>query len=148
MNSVEWDWEFLPLWQPLWSLELAWLFSFPFSQPRLTHEVHHLASQPTLPHPFGPLPWGESSLPAWLPILVPPTSWVNVSLIPWLLEFHAVWFSVTSGCLLFLDWLLSSFWLCKEAKGFYLHLLLGQNSPTSCFCSSTFFLFYFYLSIY
>ena len=45
---------------------------------------------------------------------------LTVSLIPWLLEFHAVWFSGTSGCLLILDWLLSSFWLCEEVKGFYL----------------------------
>ena len=30
--------------------------------------------------------------------------------------------------LLILDWLLSSFWLCEEAKGFYLPLHLGQNS--------------------
>ena len=49
------------------------------------------------------------------------------SLIFWLSEFQAVWFSGTSGCLLILDWLLSSFWLCKEAKGFYLHVHLGWN---------------------
>ena len=51
------------------------------------------------------------------------------SLITWLLEFHAVWFSGTFGCSLILDWLLSSFWLCKELKDFYLHFHLVQNSP-------------------
>ena len=49
------------------------------------------------------------------------------SLIFWLSEFHAVWFSGAFGCLLILDWLLSSFWLCKEMKGIYLHLHLGWN---------------------
>ena len=37
-------------------------------------------------------------------------------------------FSGTSGCLLFLDWLVSFVWLCEEEKCFYLHLHLGQNS--------------------
>ena len=36
-------------------------------------------------------------------------------------------FSGTSGCLLSLDWLLSSF-LCEEAKVFYLCLHVGWNS--------------------
>ena len=62
-------------------------------------------------------------LPVWL-------FWLTVSFIFWLSEFHAVWFSGTSGCLLILDWLLSSFWLCKEAKGFYLCLHLGWNFIT------------------
>ena len=53
---------------------------------------------------------------------------LTVSLILWLLECHAVWFSGTSGCLLILDWWLSSFWLCIEVKGFYLRLHLGRNS--------------------
>ena len=37
-------------------------------------------------------------------------------------------FSAPSGCLLILDWWLSSFWLCEEVKGFYLCLYLGWNS--------------------
>ena len=49
-------------------------------------------------------------------------------LIPWLSEFHAVWFSGTSGSLLLLDWFLFFFWLCEEGKGFYLHLHLGRKS--------------------
>ena len=43
------------------------------------------------------------------------------------LEFRADWFSGASGFLLISDWLLFSFWLCEEAKGFYLHLHLGWN---------------------
>ena len=73
------------------------------------------------PHPHSPL-----SLCRFLPIWL---LWLTLSLIPWLLEFHAVWSSGTSSCLLILDWLLSSFWLCDKAKGFYLCLHLGQNSP-------------------
>ena len=34
----------------------------------------------------------------------------------------------TSGCSLFLDWLLSFFWLCEEVKHFLLLLHLSQNS--------------------
>ena len=69
----------------------------------LPARVHHLAAGSVSP-PF---------LPVWL-------FWLTVSLIPWLSEFHAVWFSGTSGFLLILDWLLSSFWSCEEAEGFYL----------------------------
>ena len=46
-------------------------------------------------------------------------------------------FSGASGCLLTLDWLLSSFWLCEEVKGFYLWPHLGRNLRESDF----FFLF-------
>ena len=43
--------------------------------------------------------------------------WVNVSsLTPWLLNFHTVWFSGCSGYFLFLNFFLSFFWLCEEAK--------------------------------
>ena len=57
--------------------------------------------------------------------------WVNVfSLIPWLSDVHTVRFSVTSGCFLFLNLLLSLFWLCEEAKYIYLCLHLGQKSAT------------------
>ena len=54
---------------------------------------------------------------------------MNVSsLTPWLLDFHTVQFSGSSGCFLFLNWLLSFFWLCEEAKYIYLCLYLGQKS--------------------
>ena len=57
--------------------------------------------------------------PPFLPV------WVNVSsLTPWLLDFHMVQFSGSSGNFLFLNLLLSFVWLCEEAKCIYLHLCL------------------------
>ena len=76
-----------------------------------------------------PLPCHESSLPGcpappFLPVLM------NVSsLTPWLLDFHTVQFSVSSGCFLFLNVLFSLFWLCEEARCVSLHLHLGRKSP-------------------
>ena len=66
----------------------------------------------------------------WSPALPVGLFWLIFSLICLLLEFHAVWFSGAFGCLLISDWLLSSFWLCEEPQGLYLHLHLGQNSLT------------------
>ena len=61
------------------------------------------------------------------PLLLP--VWMNVSsLTPWLLDFHTVQFSVSSGCISFLNLLLSFFWLCKDAHCVYLRLHLGQKS--------------------
>ena len=60
-----------------------------------------------------------------LPILL---VWMNVSFTPWLSDFHAVWFPSRSGCLLFVNWLLSFLWLFEKVKYFYLCLHLGQNS--------------------
>ena len=94
---------------PHCSPESALSLSFPFSQP--PHTVLCLVMD-SLHLPV---------LPVWL-------VWLTVSLIPWLLEFHAVWFFGTSGCSLISVWLLSFFWLCEEAKGFYLPLHLGLNS--------------------
>ena len=51
--------------------------------------------------------------------------WINLSsVIPWLWDFHTVRFSGHSGYFLFLNLLLSFFWLCEEAKCIYqcLHL--------------------------
>ena len=79
----------------------------------------------SLNFPHGPLPGHRFSASSVLLVCL---GWLTVSLIPWLSEFHAVWFSGTSDCLLILDWLLSSFCLCEEAKGFYLYLHLGWNS--------------------
>ena len=50
------------------------------------------------------------------------------SLTPWSLDFHLVWFSVSSGYFLFLSLLLSFFWLCEEGKCIYLPLHLGWKS--------------------
>ena len=58
--------------------------------------------------------------PSFLPV------WMSVSsLTPLLWDFHTVQFSVSSGCLLFLN-LLSFFWLCEDALCVYLHLPLGS----------------------
>ena len=88
---------------------------------------------------FSPLHPGYPSLPLLL-------VWLTVcSLTPWLLDFHTVWFSGSSGYFLFLNLLLSFFWLCKEAKCIYLRLHLGWKSsedwifntwsmPTKCCC--------------
>ena len=60
--------------------------------------------------------------------------WMNVSsLTSWLLDFHAVWFYGSSDCFLFLNWLLSFFWLCEEVKCIYLRLHLGQNPQPPLF---------------
>ena len=59
--------------------------------------------------------------------------WMNVSsLSPWLLDFHTVLFSVSSGCFLFLN-LLLSFWLHEEAQSIYLHRHLGWKSNFNLF---------------
>ena len=55
-----------------------------------------------------------------------PPVWMNVySLTPWLSDFYIVRFSVSSGCFLFLNLLLSFFWFCKEAQCIYLCLHHG-----------------------
>ena len=53
-----------------------------------------------------------------LPLLL---VWMNVSsFTPWLSDFHKVCFSGSFGYFLFLNLLLSFFWLCEEAKCIYL----------------------------
>ena len=76
------------------------------------------------------LPCLEASPPGCLsPPLLP--VWMKVSsLTPLLLDFHTIQFSVNSGCFLFLNLLLSFFWLYEEAKCFYLHLHVGWNFPS------------------
>ena len=71
--------------------------------------------------------------------------WMHVSsLTPWLLDFHTVQFSDSSGCSLFLNLLSSFFWLCQEAKCIYLRLHLDWNSgPNKLFDITTCFLFYY-----
>ena len=68
-----------------------------------------------------------SSLPQ-LPLSAPPTGmdecfFLNSSVVglPYSSIFWQFW--------VFLYWLLSFFWLCKEVKHIYLHLHLGQKSP-------------------
>ena len=75
-----------------------------------------------------PLPCNESFLP-WLPSAHLLPLWMNVSsLTPWLSDFHTVQFSGSSSCFLFLNLLLSFFWLCEEVKCIYLCLHLGWKS--------------------
>ena len=77
-------------------------------------DSHHLSMNPLCP-----------SCPSPLLLLV----WMNVSsLTPGSSDFHTVQFPVSSGCFLFLNLLLSLFWLCEEAQSTYLHLHLGWKS--------------------
>ena len=93
------------------------------------------ATSPALPAATLPalvlqlLPCCESSPPGCPspPLLL---VWMNVSsLTPWLSDFHTVLFSISSGCFLFLNMLLSFFWLCWEAQCVYLRLHLRWKSP-------------------
>ena len=60
------------------------------------------------------------------PFLLP--VWMNVSsLNPWLLDFHIIRFSGSSGCFLFLNLLLSFFWLCKETQCIYTSIFAGSH---------------------
>ena len=60
--------------------------------------------------------------------------WMNVSsLTPWLLDFHTVHFSGSSGCFLFLNLLLSFFWLYEKAKCIYLCFHIDQKSNSVFF---------------
>ena len=84
----------------------------------------HLFHQPQPCHKSSP-PHGPSP-----PLLL---VYMNVSsLTPWLLDFHTVQFPVNSGCFLFLNLLLSFFWLCEEAQCVYLCLYFGQKLNTYC----------------
>ena len=88
--------------------------------PRST--IHHLAGSTSRCFSSSPLHLGCPP-PPLLPV------WMNVSsLTPWLSDFHAVQFSVSSGCFLFLNFLLSFFRLCEEAQCVYLRLPLGRKS--------------------
>ena len=66
--------------------------------------------------------------------------WMNVSsLTPWLLDFHTVWFSGSSGfffnlfLFFFLTWLFLSFGFVRKQS---VHLHLGQNSTLFYFLNS------------
>ena len=92
------------------------MWDYPLCQPssRLPRSSNHcLAMCPLCPGYLSP------------PLLL---VWMNVSsLTPWLLDFHALRFSVSSGCFVFLNLLLSFFWLCEEAQCICLCLHLGQK---------------------
>ena len=75
-----------------------------------------------------PLPCHESFPPECpSPFLLP--VWMNVSSLTfWLSVFHTVQFSVSLVVFLFLNLLLSFFWLCEETWCIYLCLHLDQKS--------------------
>ena len=112
--TLLWDWEFLSTSQPLVAYFTTRGFESFISR----------WTSPSSPARSTTLRW--VNLAAHLFPLLP--VWMNVSLTPWLSDFHALWYSGSYGCLLFLKWLLSLFWLCEEAEDFYLCLHLGQNS--------------------
>ena len=122
-------WDFI---SPCWNSGLLYLSCSPVVPPGLSahkcgtahstsHRLTHLVPQlPTC---------CKSSLPR-LPIFTLVPVWMNVSsLTPWLSNFHTIQFSDSSSYFLFLNLLLSFFWLCKEAKYIYLHFRLGWESP-------------------
>ena len=85
--------------------------------------ICHLAGSASRPPPCC-----ESSLPGFLspPLLL---VWMNVSSLSlWLSDFHTVRFSVSSGCVLFLNCYCPSFG-CARRHSVYLCLHLGQKSP-------------------
>ena len=88
------------------------------------------AYRPTNGGPTGPPASSLGVSPLHLGCLSPPLLpvWMNVSLTPWLSDFHEVWISGSCGCFLVLNLLLSFFWLCEQVKHFYLCLHRGQNS--------------------
>ena len=128
-QTLLWGREFLPLLlQPPWVFSIrglrlyspmleswvAWSVSIPPIPPGLSmHKCGATGSascctacpiRSTIRHLAGPpaatLLW-VLSIP--LPVSIPPTSLDECSLSPWLLDFHAVRFSVSSGCFLFLS---------------------------------------------
>ena len=100
-----------------WNSRLCGLSCFPVVPPGLSAgkcETTQSASCCFAPSPLSPS-------------CLSPTGLDECFLTPWLLDFHTVWFSGSSGCFLFLN-LLSVFWLCKEARCIYLLLHLGRKS--------------------
>ena len=90
---------------------------------------HSNVGQPAPPTSTS-LGWPAAALPqvlsTQLPISARPTGLYECSLTPWLSGFHTVQFSVSSGCFLFLN-LLLSFWLYEEAQCVYLPSILAGS---------------------
>ena len=85
--------------------------------------IRHLAGSTSRPPPcFRSSPSGCPSLPL-LPV------WMNVSsLTPWLLDFHTVQFSVSSGCFLFLNCCCPSFGCARRPSvSSYASILAGSG---------------------
>ena len=81
-----------------------------------------------------PPPCHESSLPGCpSPSLL--QVWMNISsLTPWLLDFHTIQFSVSSGCFFVFKLLLSFFCLCEKTQCVYLRLYLVRKSEITLLC--------------
>ena len=91
---------------------------------------HPLCQQP--PRPVHQPRLATSPLHPSLPLL--PVWMIVSSLTSWLLDFHTVQFSGSSGWVfLFLNLLLSFFWLWEEAQCVYLHFRLGRRSQVNIF---------------
>ena len=117
-------------------LWVAWSVSLPScsSQFICTQMWYHLLRQ-LLPRSVCQLLPCHTSSPPGSPSLSLLQVWMNVSsLTSWLSDFHTVWFSCISGYVLFLNLLLSFFWLFKEAKCIHLHLHLHQKRYAIHFC--------------
>ena len=127
LSSELWGWEFLP------PLQLPQVFTVRGFEALFPHAGMLGCSVYLAPHLFllvylhtnveppGPL---HPSCPS--PLLLP--VWMNVSsLTVWLSDFHTVQFSGSSGCSLFLNWLLSFFWLCEEAQCIYYASILAGS---------------------
>ena len=112
---------------PLWSPGLHGLSCSPVVPPGLSALLCGTAQSANCLLAKSPLCLGCLS-----PLLLP--VWMNVSsLTPWLSDFHAVQFSVSSGCVFVFKLLLFLFWLSKEAQCVYLCLRLGRKSEWNCF---------------
>ena len=118
----------LRLYFPVLGPWVAWSVSLPSS---FSWFIHTWMWDWPVCQPLPLLPWSSSRRPAarlLCPAALLPV-WKNVpSLTPWLLDFHTVRFSGSSGYFLSFKLLLSSFWLCEEAQCVYLRLHLGWKS--------------------
>ena len=118
--TLLWGWEFLLLPQSL-QVFTAWGFKASFSHAGTLGFT--VVSLPSCSSQFiRMLMWTTShhlaAHPLHLSCLSMPLLPVRMkfsSLTPWFLDFHTVWISGSSCWLLFLNLLLSFFWLCKEA---------------------------------
>ena len=86
---------------------------FPSSLSACEHGTAWSTSHCLTTHPLCPSCPSLPFLPVWMSVF---------SLTPWLLDFHTVWFSGSSGCCLLLNWLLSSFCARKQCVSTYASL--------------------------
>ena len=115
---------------PSLSPQSAVSLSFPLSQSLLSSSAELAVSPAPQPPPRG---FPKSAHVVRLTSLVVLVDFFFNSLV---VRVPCIWFSGAFGCLLILDWLLSSFWLCEEVKSFYLHLHFGWNSQYQFFHKS------------